>query len=212
MLQTTLLSCVRILLWCKSFVGYTAPILNLFCWQCQCHVNTLQVRIVGWGQHPPHWVVANTWGRSWGEQGLLRIRRGDNTARCRQILDKFSAYQIFLWFRIEEMVTAAWPGGRSPRRHRRRRGRGRGRRRGHWDRGWGDGWRWLGSEERSINEVSTECRTMRLQSTQLLTCLPLFLQRLLMEGRMCGCFVFTRMCDRGNINKVLVVSNVMCRY
>ena len=28
MLQTTLLSCVRILLWCKSFVGYTAPILN----------------------------------------------------------------------------------------------------------------------------------------------------------------------------------------
>ena len=64
----------------------------------------------------------------------------------------------------------------------------------------------------SINEVSTECRTMRLQSTQLLTCLPLFLQRLLMEGRMCGCFVFTRMCDRGNINKVLVVSNVMCRY
>ena len=53
---------------------------------------------------------------------------------------------------------------------------------------------------------------MRLQSTQLLTCLPLFLQLLLMEGRMCGCFVFTRMCDRGNINKVLVVSNVMCRY
>ena len=46
-----------------------------------------QVRIVGWGQHPPHWVVANTWGRSWGEEGLLRIRRGDNTARCRQIVN-----------------------------------------------------------------------------------------------------------------------------
>ena len=49
------------------------------------NVNVLQVRIVGWGQHPPHWVVANTWGRGWGEQGLLRIRRGDNTARCRQL-------------------------------------------------------------------------------------------------------------------------------
>ena len=159
---------------------------------------------LGGGQH-----LGQELGRAGAPQDTQGGQHRQVQADTRYI---FCFYQIFLWLRIEEMVTAVWPSGRSPRRHRRRRGRGRGRRRGHWDRGCGDGWRWSASEERSINEVSTECRTMRLQSTQLLTCLPLFLQLLLMEGRMCGCLVFTRMCDRGNINKVLVVSNVMCRY
>jgi len=69
------------------------------------------VRIIGWGQTSSglkYWQVANTWGDTWGEEGLFRIRRGDNECR------------------IEEMVTGSWP--RGVRRHRRRRTR---RRRGH---------------------------------------------------------------------------------
>ncbi|XP_037076919.1 tubulointerstitial nephritis antigen-like [Pollicipes pollicipes] len=55
------------------------------------------VRILGWGEQRgpagdtvPFWLVANSWGSSWGEQGLFRIRRGTNEAD------------------IETFVVAAW--------------------------------------------------------------------------------------------------------
>ncbi|XP_046470868.1 uncharacterized peptidase C1-like protein F26E4.3 [Neodiprion pinetum] len=56
------------------------------------------VRIVGWGEEivsygPPvkYWVVANSWGKHWGENGFFRILRGVNECE------------------IETFVLAAWP-------------------------------------------------------------------------------------------------------
>ena len=39
------------------------------------------VRIIGWGETDdkvPYWIVANTWGEDWGENGYFRIIRGIN--------------------------------------------------------------------------------------------------------------------------------------
>ncbi|KPJ00735.1 Tubulointerstitial nephritis antigen [Papilio xuthus] len=40
------------------------------------------VRIIGWGEDrgDRYWVVANSWGRQWGENGYFRIARGSNEA------------------------------------------------------------------------------------------------------------------------------------
>jgi len=45
------------------------------------------VRLVGWGSDGSggdYWTVANSWGASWGEQGLFRIRRGKNECGIEQ--------------------------------------------------------------------------------------------------------------------------------
>lgn len=38
------------------------------------------VRLLGWGEEngTPYWLIANSWGPTWGEQGFFRIRRGSN--------------------------------------------------------------------------------------------------------------------------------------
>ncbi|KAF0298867.1 putative peptidase C1-like protein F26E4.3 [Amphibalanus amphitrite] len=68
------------------------------------------VRILGWGeetgdrgQQVKYWIVANSWGRQWGEDGLFRIVRGKNEAD------------------IESFVVGSWA---KPRRGGRRRSRG----------------------------------------------------------------------------------------
>eukprot|EP01017_Pseudomicrothorax_dubius_P019979 TRINITY_DN21989_c0_g1_i1.p2 TRINITY_DN21989_c0_g1~~TRINITY_DN21989_c0_g1_i1.p2 ORF type:complete len:156 (-),score=17.12 TRINITY_DN21989_c0_g1_i1:70-537(-) len=37
------------------------------------------VKIIGWGEEAKtkYWIVANSWGVYWGEDGFLRIRQGD---------------------------------------------------------------------------------------------------------------------------------------
>ena len=42
------------------------------------------VRVIGWGSqlvngvNTPYWLIANSWGKGWGEQGFFKIRRGTN--------------------------------------------------------------------------------------------------------------------------------------
>jgi len=40
------------------------------------------IKIIGWGTDKdtkvPYWLVANSWGKDWGEDGFFRIRRGTN--------------------------------------------------------------------------------------------------------------------------------------
>jgi hypothetical protein len=44
-------------------------------------LGTHHVKIVGWGENKHEgkfWKVANSYGREWGEQGFIRIKRGKN--------------------------------------------------------------------------------------------------------------------------------------
>lgn len=40
------------------------------------------VRLLGWGVDKssgvPYWLAANSWGKTWGENGFFRFLRGDN--------------------------------------------------------------------------------------------------------------------------------------
>ncbi|KAL1493911.1 hypothetical protein ABEB36_009591 [Hypothenemus hampei] len=63
-------------------------------WKSLCSPNNLDhgVLIVGYGVHTyqlfnrtlPYWIVKNSWGTSWGEQGYYRVYRGDGTCGLNQ--------------------------------------------------------------------------------------------------------------------------------
>ncbi|XP_025074129.1 uncharacterized peptidase C1-like protein F26E4.3 isoform X2 [Pogonomyrmex barbatus] len=55
------------------------------------------VRIIGWGEEPrsyrgplKYWLVANSWGENWGENGLFKIQRGIN--EC-----EIESYVLAVW-------------------------------------------------------------------------------------------------------------------
>lgn len=38
------------------------------------------MRVIGWGEEGgnPYWLIANSWGTGWGENGLVKFLRGSN--------------------------------------------------------------------------------------------------------------------------------------
>ncbi|XP_068089445.1 tubulointerstitial nephritis antigen [Hyperolius riggenbachi] len=58
-------------------------------------IGTHSVKIIGWGaqgnsEKEKFWIVANSWGHTWGENGYFRIKRGENECG------------------IENLIIAAW--------------------------------------------------------------------------------------------------------
>jgi len=51
------------------------------------------VTAIGWGVEPSsgikYWVLKNTWGNSWGENGYFRIRRGTDECGCESMASSF---------------------------------------------------------------------------------------------------------------------------
>jgi C1A family cysteine protease len=56
---------------------YTSGVLNVA--NCPTGINHA-IAIVGWGSHNgiDYWIVKNSWGTGWGENGYFRIIRGKN--------------------------------------------------------------------------------------------------------------------------------------
>jgi len=68
----------------KSFLSYKSGIYTKHWWQFwDQELGGHAVKIVGWGteNNKPYWIVANSWGTSWGEDGYFRISRGSNTCQ-----------------------------------------------------------------------------------------------------------------------------------
>lgn len=44
------------------------------------------IKIIGWGEEKgaPYWIIANSWGADWGENGYFRIMRGRNECGIEQ--------------------------------------------------------------------------------------------------------------------------------
>lgn len=41
------------------------------------NVGRHSIKIIGWGESPePYWLVSNSWGKEWGDNGFFKIRRG----------------------------------------------------------------------------------------------------------------------------------------
>ncbi|KAJ9592500.1 hypothetical protein L9F63_015817 [Diploptera punctata] len=80
----------------QDFFSYRGGVYHRSGYGNQQHTGYHSVRIIGWGedlsQYQPvkYWLVANSWGSEWGENGYFRIRRGVNECE------------------IEDFVIAAW--------------------------------------------------------------------------------------------------------
>ena len=60
---------------------YSSGILDLTSTKCPSSGINHAVTLVGYGatSSMDYWIVKNSWGKSWGESGYFRIRRGNGT-------------------------------------------------------------------------------------------------------------------------------------
>ena len=61
----------------EDFLNYES---GIYRHQTGSYLGALYVRIIGWGVENgvKYWIVANTWGKNWGENGFFRVLRGTN--------------------------------------------------------------------------------------------------------------------------------------
>lgn len=71
----------------EGFQNQNSPLLNKPEWEKVDH----SVLLVGWGEDPAtgekYWLVQNTWGPDWGENGFFRIRRGADESAIESICE-----------------------------------------------------------------------------------------------------------------------------
>ncbi len=62
-----------------AFEAYNGGIFNEQSGQTCADINH-EISLVGWGQEngTPYWILRNSWGTYWGEDGYMRILRGQN--------------------------------------------------------------------------------------------------------------------------------------
>ena len=60
---------------------YSSGILDLTSTKCPSSGINHAVTLVGYGTQSSvaYWIIKNSWGKSWGESGYFRIRRGNGT-------------------------------------------------------------------------------------------------------------------------------------
>jgi len=62
----------------SDFMSYRSGIYKLT--RGSTYVGGHAVKIIGWGTEngADYWLIANSWGTSWGEEGTFKIARGTN--------------------------------------------------------------------------------------------------------------------------------------
>jgi len=63
----------------KSFMSYKSGVYKKHFWEILPEGGHA-VKIIGWGTEDGHdyWLVANSWGTTWGLEGFFKIARGVN--------------------------------------------------------------------------------------------------------------------------------------
>lgn len=73
-----------------SFSGYSEGVYN----RCNSYNTNHMVTLEGWDDEGEYWIMRNSWGTKWGEDGYMRIKwRGKNGYRCNNIA-RSAAYVI----------------------------------------------------------------------------------------------------------------------
>ncbi|KAH9597986.1 Peptidase C1A [Trypanosoma melophagium] len=66
----------------NSFLSYMSGVLT----NCQADQLNHGVLVVGYddSSNPPYWIIKNSWGVSWGEEGYIRVAKGTNQCLINQ--------------------------------------------------------------------------------------------------------------------------------
>ncbi|EFO93481.1 hypothetical protein CRE_29181 [Caenorhabditis remanei] len=71
------------------FMDYSNGVFNPSEYECRNEsLGYLSMTLIGYGTegNQPYWIVKNSWGSSWGDQGYMRLARGNNTCGMRDFV------------------------------------------------------------------------------------------------------------------------------
>ena len=66
----------------------------------------IKVLLYGWGEEKgvKYWLLQNTWGREWGENGSFRLKRGEDEFSCETSVEFADPY-VYYFKKTEEKLT-----------------------------------------------------------------------------------------------------------